>query len=67
MKRIGLFLFVVLAMHLGGCAHNSQLRQNAKQSAIYFGVVATFVAVMVLSGCEHCTFQESPNSGARPN
>ena len=66
MKRIGLFLFVVLATHLaGGCAHGSPLRQNAKQSAIYLGVVASIIAVMALSGCEHCSFQESPNSSAR--
>lgn len=65
MKRIGLFLFVVLATHLGGCAHNGQFRQNAKQSALYVGVVASIIAVMVLSGCEHCTFQTLPETGAR--
>ena len=64
MKRIGLFLFVILAAHLGGCGHG-QFRQNAKQSAVYVAVVASIVAVMVLSGCEHCTFQSTPDQGAR--
>lgn len=62
MTRISLVLFVILAAHLGGCAaHKSQLRQNAKQSAIYFGVVASVVAVMMIAGCESCTFQTAPD------
>ena len=61
MTRISLLVFVVLAAHLGGCAaHKSQLRQNAKQIAIYFGVVASVLAVMMVSGCERCTFQAGP-------